>query len=75
MAGKKSANINSKVTIRSGLKNLMFTLVKPSEINISEGKISVESPLGKALLNHSINENVTVDIPAGTKKYKIIAID
>ncbi len=51
-----------------------YTLVSPEESNFEEGKISVTSPIGKALLGKKIDEEVTVKVPAGTLKYKILDI-
>jgi transcription elongation factor GreA len=51
-----------------------YTLVAQEEANFSEGKISVESPIGKALLGHKNGDTVEIQVPAGTLKYKILAI-
>ena len=37
-----------------------------------DGKISDESPFGKAVLGHKVGEIVEVDAPVGTVKYKIV---
>ena len=42
--------------------------------NPMEGKISDESPLGKALLGKKVGDEVVVDAPAGELKYKILKI-
>ncbi len=49
-----------------------YTIVGAAEANPREGKISNESPLGKALLNHRPGEVVTVDAPGGSFKVKIV---
>ena len=51
-----------------------YTLVSPEESNYEEGKISVTSPIGKSLLGKKVNDEVTVKVPAGTLKYKILDI-
>jgi transcription elongation factor GreA len=48
-----------------------FTFVHPNEVKPSEGKISVNSPIGSALNNRSVGEEVEVAIPVGKKKYLI----
>ncbi len=48
-----------------------FTFVHPNEVKPSEGKISVNSPIGAALNNRSVGEEVEADIPAGKKRYFI----
>jgi len=51
-----------------------YTLVSPEESNFEEGKISVTSPIGKALLGKVVDDEVVVKVPAGTLKYKILDI-
>ena len=53
---------------------LSYTLTSEEEANFSEGKISVDSPIGKALLGHKVGDSVDIKIPAGTLKYKILSI-
>jgi transcription elongation factor GreA len=51
-----------------------YTIVGFAESAPSEGLISNESPLGKALLSHKVGEEVTVIAPAGEMKFRIIAV-
>ena len=51
-----------------------YTLVSPAEANFAENKISVTSPIGKALLGKSRGDNVEVQAPAGVLTYKILDI-
>jgi transcription elongation factor GreA len=51
-----------------------YTLVSPEESNFEEGKISVTSPIGKALLGKKTEDEITVKVPAGTLKYKILDV-
>lgn len=46
-------------------REMQYTLVNANEANIKEGKISVDSPIGKALLGQEVGSKVTVDAPAG----------
>jgi transcription elongation factor GreA len=48
-----------------------FTFVHPNEVKPSEGKISINSPIGAALNNRSVGEEVEASIPTGKKKYLI----
>lgn len=48
-----------------------FDIVGSNEANPADGKISNESPLGKAFLGHKLNDVVTVIVPKGTTKYTI----
>ncbi|MEX2053069.1 MAG: transcription elongation factor GreA [Candidatus Paceibacterota bacterium] len=52
-----------------------FTIVGASESNPAQGFISNESPLGTAFLGRKKNEEVEVNTPGGTVKYKIVAIE
>ena len=52
-----------------------YTLVSPEEANYEEGKISIQSPVGKALLGHKEGDEVKIDVPAGTLHYKILKIE
>jgi len=69
--------IGSKVTIREeGIdEKESFVIVGAAEANPSEGKISNESPLGKALLGHKKDEEVTVEAPSGSFNVKILKIN
>jgi transcription elongation factor GreA len=45
-----------------------YTIVHPIEVDPSEGKISLGSPVGKALQNRTVGEEVVVTVPAGEKR-------
>lgn len=51
-----------------------FTIVGAAEAQPNEGRISNESPLGRALLNHSKGEEVNVKAPDGDYQVKIIKV-
>ena len=55
-------------------KKLEYTFVSELEADYSQGKISIDSPIGKGLLGHKENEIVQINIPAGVLKYKILKI-
>jgi transcription elongation factor GreA len=71
------AYILSKVTVRDmkTKREFKYTLVSPEESNFEENKISVTSPVGKALLGKTKGETVKVTVPAGTREYKIVDIE
>lgn len=52
-----------------------YTLVSQEESNFQEAKISVISPVGKALLGKKIGETVEITVPAGTMKYEVLDIE
>jgi len=52
-----------------------FTLVSPVEIDLEKGKISLSSPVGKALLGKKKGDEIKVKLPWGTAHFKVIAIN
>ncbi len=75
--GKKSdgVQIGSKVTIKEGnFESETFTIVGAAEANPREGKISNESPIGKAILGRHVGDVVRVETPGGTYNVKILKI-
>ncbi len=68
--------VGDTVTIQEeGGEPEVYTIVGAAEANPREGKISNESPIGKALLNHRVGDVVTVDAPAGSYKVTIKKIE
>ena len=63
----------SRVTMTNVGNNatMTYTIVSPHEANMSEGKISIKSPIGQALLNRKEGDMVEVHVPAGILKLKI----
>lgn len=53
---------------------LTFMLVGPAEADISLGKISIQSPVGKVLLGRGVSDEVAAQTPAGQATYRIIEI-
>ncbi len=51
-----------------------YQVVGPDESDISSGKISITSPLGKALIGKEVDEEVAVRTPGGVKNYTILKI-
>jgi len=55
-------------------KEMQVILVSPEEADFEKNKMSVTSPIGKALLGKKIGDEIDVKVPAGTIKYKILEI-
>ena len=51
-----------------------YQIVGPDESDISSGKISIVSPLGKSLIGKRVDEEVEVKTPGGVKRYSILKI-
>ncbi len=63
----------SKVEITNMANNrrMSYTIVSAHEANLREGKISVKSPIGQALLNRKEGDIVEVRVPAGLLKLRV----
>jgi transcription elongation factor GreA len=56
-------------------EEITYTLVGPGEIDARKGKISIQSPVGRALDLRAVGDIVEVDVPAGVVRYKILRIE
>ncbi|HAJ77406.1 MAG TPA: transcription elongation factor GreB [Gammaproteobacteria bacterium] len=52
-----------------------YRLVGPDEIDPSRGYISIDSPMGKALLGKQLDAEISIESPTGQKYYSVLAID
>lgn len=66
--------LGSKVTLKSASKSKEFQVVGTVEADPLNGKISDESPIGKALMGKKEGEEVEIKTPAETAVYKIADI-
>ena len=48
---------------------VVYELVTPEEVEPRNGKVSVNSPIGRALLNKKPGDDITISLPTGTKEY------
>ncbi|MBQ0081887.1 MAG: transcription elongation factor GreA [Paludibacteraceae bacterium] len=71
-----SVQILTTVTLRDVKKNreMKYTLVSDGEANLREGKLSINTPIAKALIGHKVGEVVEVKIPAGILNLEILNI-
>ena len=68
--------LGSKVSVvPAGGKEEHYTIVGSAEASPRDGRISNESPVGRALLGKSVGEEVQVQVPAGVLRLTITAID
>ena len=63
--------VGSSVEVQDEFGKQSFTIVGPAEVDVANGRISLESPVGKALLGHKVGDEVEVQSPAGSRKVKI----
>ncbi|MFO7578564.1 MAG: transcription elongation factor GreA [Pelovirga sp.] len=55
-------------------KEVTYQIVGEDEADIKDGKISITSPVGKALVGHTVDEEVRVVVPSGVKVYEVTRI-
>ncbi len=55
-------------------QEFQYTLVPTVDADVRAGKISIESPIGKALLGHAVGDEVAVQVPAGLMRLKVLEI-
>jgi len=71
-----SVQILNKVKIRNTAngREMTYTLVAESEANLKEGKIAVNTPIGKGLLGKKKGDIVEIAAPVGTMNFEIVEI-
>ncbi len=55
-------------------ENVKYQLVGPDEANIEEGRISVSSPLGKAVIGKKPGDEISLEAPGGKRYYELVKI-
>ncbi len=73
--GSEVVTVGAKVTVKKGDKSFEFMIVGSNESKPEEGKISNESPIGKALLGKKVGDSVTVTMPTGEATYQVTKIE
>lgn len=75
--GKREiVQVGAKVTIQEDeLEPEIFTVVGPAEANPRLGRISHESPLGRALMDHRAGDKVKVDAPDGPFYVQLLKVE
>ena len=63
----KIKNLSNKMTME-------YTIVAESEADLKNKKLSINTPIAKALLGHKLGDVVEVDAPAGKIKFEIVEI-
>ncbi len=75
--GMDIVNLGTRVKVKNvDLGNeLSYTLVGSNEANALEGKISDQSPVGKAIIGAKVGDIISITIPSGTLKIQILSIE
>ena len=80
-AGGKAgrAHLGSTVSVRrldaGGEQVQEYTLVGPTEVNAVERRISVESPMGKGLIDATVGAVVEIEVPRGTMRLEVVSVE
>ena len=74
--GSDSVQLLSKVemTNMANQSRMTYTIASPHEANLREGKISIKSPIARALMGKKAGDVVTVRVPAGQLRLRIESI-
>lgn len=71
-----TVGLGSRVTVvESGFEPETYSIVGSAEANPGAGRISNESPLGKALIGHRAGDKVTFEAPSGLVEIKVVSIE
>ena len=74
--GGEEITLGSHVHLRNeDNREFRYAIVGPHEANPSDGKISNESPVGRALMGRKLGESVTVSTPSGVRTYTVLSLD
>ncbi len=55
-------------------RELRYTMVDEEEADYAQGKISVSAPVGRGLLGREVGETISIKVPSGILRYKILKI-
>jgi transcription elongation factor GreA len=66
----------SRVTVEDSDEggSVLYEIVFPEEVDVARGQISLSSPIGRALLNKAVGDEVEVQTPSGKRTYQIVEL-
>jgi len=72
-----SVGMGSTVAVRDLADNeeMSYTVVGPGEVNARQGKISIQSPMARALLDRTVGDTIEVETPSGRHRFRIERIE
>ena len=65
---------SAEVLDESGGATNVWTLVGSTEANLAEGRLSAESPIGRALMDAPVGSTVEVETPRGVRSFKVVKL-
>lgn len=75
VAAEGIAEFGRTITLSGAGRELTFTLVSEYESNPAEKKLSLSSPIGRAVAGKRVGDDVRVSTPKGLTEYRIIKIE
>ncbi len=73
--GSNKVQFGSCVSIRTGNNVMKFEIVGTNEVDPAKGKISDQSPMGRAFMGKEKGDNVIVETPSGKTDFEILEIE
>lgn len=73
--GNAVVSVGSKVTLQKEGKNVSYTIVGSNEARPSEGYVSNESPIGKAVLGLKPGDKIQIQTPKGKSEYFVVSVE
>lgn len=73
--GGKTIQTGSRATVEIGGEDMVFEIVGQTEADPVNNRISLDSPVGQALLGHKAGERVKVQTPDGAASYKVLKVE
>lgn len=74
-SGSGQVVLGSKVTVEDDDGVLTYQLVGPLEAAPAEGRISNQSPVGRALMGHSAGDDVEFETPGGQNRMRVVKVE
>jgi transcription elongation GreA/GreB family factor len=73
---EQRAHTGSHVTIlREDGRHFRFCLVPPVEADVEHGRLSVASPLGRAVMGRQPGEEISYEVPRGTLRARLLEVE
>lgn len=73
--GVTSVQLGSKVSVKKGKDVMNFEIVGTNEADPTQGKVSDQSPMGRAFMGKDKGMTVLVETPTGKIKFEILSIE
>jgi transcription elongation factor GreA len=74
-AARAGADLGSRVTVEVDGTTETYTLVGTAEADASSARLSVVSPVGRALLGSVAGDEVAVETPRGAVAYRVLSVE